>query len=72
MAQKVYPVGHFLLGSGAWAYPGGGGTGSRLPLFKPREFFKTLTITECFLKLTTVSKIGEFVLSVLISYWFSA
>ena len=58
----------------SWAYPGGGGTGGtggRLPLFEPRECFEILIMTECFLKLTTVSKLGEFALSVLIFYWFS-
>ena len=25
----------------------GGGTGGRLPLFEPREFFETLIVTEC-------------------------
>ena len=45
---------------------GGGGTGGRLPLFEPREF------CEIFLKLTYVLILGEFALSVLISYWFSA
>ena len=41
-----------------WAYPEGGGTGGRL--FKSREFFEILIITECFLKLKTVSKLGEY------------
>ena len=35
--------------SDAWAYPGGGGTGGRLPLFEPREFHEILIITERFL-----------------------
>ena len=58
----------------SWAYPGGGGTGgtgSRLPLFDSREFFEILIITECFFNLSTISKLGEFALSLLISYWFS-
>ena len=37
-------------GHKAWAYPGGGGTGGRLPLFEPREFLEILIITKCFFK----------------------
>ena len=65
MAHPVTP-GHTL--SHPLAYPGGRSKGGRLPLFEPRELLKILIITECFFKLTTVSKLGEFALFVLIYY----
>ena len=68
----AHPVTQWHTLSHPLAYPGGRSKGGRLPLFEPRELFKILIITECFFKLTTVSKLGEFALFVLIYYWFSA
>ena len=48
ISKPVRGSSHITL-SVAWAYPGGGDTGGRLPLFEPREFFEILIITECFL-----------------------